>query len=402
METLQDIPVFRSELFDFTRLKRTKTSKGSLRSPEVILEEQRFKINQRRLTLTISLLWIMVQLITFLKNLFIYKVMGEQMIYHHQIIKRTIPLIAGIIFIALISRSTRYLFRSDWKFARFPLVHFGITAIVTAFIFSSLFFLVQVSGLDTFQNSNALKFFAMEVDRLFLIFLLASITTTAHFYFHKVRLKEIALLKMEKTYQHSEIISLNNELNPHMISNTLNNIYTLITTDMEEAKNMIVDFAHLLRQNLKNKDSIYTTLSHEKKFIKKYIGLLQNDQQKKYHVQFKYDHELDDAIIPKMILQPLVENAIKHCGFQDKEILKIVVHAEREDQDLKITVRNRFHKPDDGIAKDSAIGIGTENILKRLKVLYRNNFRFNLYENEKFFTCILKIPLSLDLSISPT
>lgn len=402
METLRDIPVFRSELFDFTHHKRSKTSKATSTSPEVILEEQKFAANQRKLTLTTSMLWTMVQLITFLKNLYIYQIMGEQMIYTNQIIKRIIPLIAGIIFIILISKSTRHLFRSHIKFTRFPLVHFVITIVITSVVFSASFFLVQVSGLSTFENSNVLKFFAMEVDRLFLIFLLASITTTSHYYFHKVRLKEIALQKMEKTYQHAEIISLNNELNPHMISNTLNNIYTLITTDIEEAKNMIIDFAHLLRQNLRNKDAVYTTLGHEKKFITKYINLLQTDHQKKYQIRFKFSEDIKNAILPKMILQPLVENAIKHSGIQEKEMLKIDVLAEQVDQDLRITVRNKFRKYENNISMDSAIGIGTENILKRLKVLYRNNFTFNLYENEKFFTCILNIPLSLDMSILPT
>ena len=207
---------------------------------------------------------------------------------------------------------------------------------------------------------------------------------------------------MEKTYQQAEIISLNNEVNPHMISNTLNNIYTLITTDIEEAKNMIIDFAQLLRQNLKSKDAIYTSLEHERKFIKKYVSLLQKDHQKKYSVRFRYAKELDAAIIPKMVLQPLVENAIKHSGLSEKEVLKIEITAEQVEQELKISVKNQFRKTKDPSVSDSAIGIGTENILKRLKLLYRNNFRFNLYENEKFFTCILNIPLSLDISLSPT
>ena len=109
---------------------------------------------------------------------------------------------------------------------------------------------------------------------------------------------------------------------------------------------------------------------------------------------------MQDAIIPKMILQPLVENAIKHSGLREKEKLKIEIIAQQSDETLKIMVRNRFRKP--FTEGDSAIGIGTENILKRLKVLYRNKYKFDLYENEKYFTCILSIPLRLDMSISPT
>lgn len=400
METLHDIPVFRSEVVDFVHKKKINSPDDIPRSSEELVEHNRFKENQRKLNLTIILLWILVQLITFLKNLFIYTAMGEQMDYGHQITKRLIPLITGIIFILLISRTTKFFLRLNVQLVRMPIVHFILTLFVTAIVFTFSFSIVHISGLTTFENSNVLKFFMMEVDRLFLIFLLSSITTTAHHYFHEVRLKEIELIEMEKTYQQAEIISLNNEVNPHMISNTLNNIYTLITTDIEEAKNMIIDFAQLLRQNLKSKDAIYTTLSHEKKFIKNYINLLQSDLRKKYQIEFKYAKELQDAIIPKMILQPLVENAIKHSGLSEREKLKIEIIAQQNEQTLKIMVRNRFRKP--FTEGHSAIGIGTENILKRLKVLYRNKYKFDLYENEKYFTCILSIPLRLDISISPT
>ena len=242
----------------------------------------------------------------------------------------------------------------------------------------------------------------VEIDRLFLIYLLISITTTAHHYFHEVRLKELELARVEKAYQQAEIISLNNEVNPHMISNTLNNISSLISTDIHEAKKMIVDFANLLRQNLKNKESIYTTLYHEKRFIKNYINLQNIDRRNKYKISFNFSEELNFAILPKMILQPLVENAIKHSSLDSTGVLKIKISAEQVDQNLQIIVKNKTGKPARVRITLSNIGIGTENIMKRLKLLYRNNFKFDLYENERFFTCLLVVPFSLDTTTVPT
>jgi LytS/YehU family sensor histidine kinase len=242
----------------------------------------------------------------------------------------------------------------------------------------------------------------VEIDRLFLIYLLISITTTAHFYFHEVRLKELELARVEKAYQQAEIISLNNEVNPHMISNTLNNISTLISTDIHEAKKMIVDFANLLRQNLKNKETIYTTLYHEKRFIKNYINLQNIDRRNKYKISFSFSEDLNFAILPKMILQPLVENAIKHSSLDSDGVLKVQISAAQVDQNLEIIVKNKTGKSEKITTSLYNLGLGTENIMKRLKLLYRSNFKFDLYENEEFFTCFLTIPFSLDTTIVPT
>ncbi|MBK8502765.1 MAG: histidine kinase [Saprospiraceae bacterium] len=403
METLQDVPVFRSESFDLNRLNgQNPPVNDASQSPDVILENQRFESNQTKLTLTIIVLWTIVQLITFTKNLFIYNILSEPMEYSSQITKRLIPLLAGIIFILIINRSGHFILRQKVKLTRMPLIHFIMASSVSICIFIASVFIVNRIGMNTFENSSVLKYFMVEIDRLFLIYLLISIMTTAHFYFHEVRLKELELARAEKAYQQAQIISLNNEVNPHMISNTLNNISTLISTDIHEAKKMIVDFANLLRQNLKNKESIYTTLYHEKRFIKNYINLQNIDRQNKYKISFNFSEDLNSAILPKMILQPLVENAIKHSSLDSNGILKVQISAELVDQNLQIIVKNKTGKSEKISTTLSNIGIGTENIMKRLKLLYRNNFKFDLYENETFFTCLLIIPFSLDTTIAPT
>ena len=151
METLQDIPVFKSELFDLSSNRRHKTGKSQLsEAPEFVLEEQKFKKNQSRLTLTIISLWILVQLITFLKNLFIYRVMGEAMNYGNQITKRFIPLLSGILFILLISKSTKHLFQSKIRLTRVPALHFLIAVSVTMTVFTLSVYTVNKTGMSTF------------------------------------------------------------------------------------------------------------------------------------------------------------------------------------------------------------------------------------------------------------
>ncbi len=402
METLQDVPFYRSDVFEPDYVKHA-TSQGHelVTPPEVILEQTLFKATQKKLTLIIIVLWSLVQLITFLKNLYIYNILSEPMDYANQITKRLIPLFTGVLFIFFINYSTHHLVRFKIKLKKLPLFHFFLATLTSLIMFVACVYSVNQLGMNTFQNSSVLKYFMVEIDRLFLIYLLISITTTAHYYFHELRIKELALARVEKAYQQAEITSLNNEVNPHMISNTLNNISTLITTDINEAKRMIVDFAQLLRQNLKSKDTIYTTLHHERKFIKSYVNLQNIHSYKKYKVSFIYTDELEYAILPKMILQPLVENAIKHSTIDEANTLKIEIIVERSGQHLSVIVKNKINK-NQTEKSHSSTGIGTENIMKRLKVLYQNDFVFDLNENDKHFTCKLIIPFSFDSNVLPT
>lgn len=97
----------------------------------------------------------------------------------------------------------------------------------------------------------------------------------------------------------------------------------------------------------------------------------------------------------------MVENAIKHSTIDESDTLKIEIIAERSGQHLSVVVKNKINKKQTE-KSPSSTGIGTENIMKRLKVLYRNNFVFDLYENDKFFTCKLIIPFSFDSNALPT
>ena len=252
METLHEAPIFRANLLDLPT-----SSISSKSAPKISVDEElahrQFESNQKKLTLVIIVLWTLVQLIALLKNLFIYRILNEPLAYTDQLIKRSIPWAAGILFIFIINSSTIHIRKYKVGLKQLPVIHFFVATIISISIFILCFYSVQGLGLSTFENSSVQKYLMIEIDRLFLIYLLISITTTAHYYFHELRLKELALIKMEKAYQHSQIISLNNEVNPHMISNTLNNISALISLDINEAKKMIVDFAQLLRQNLKIK-----------------------------------------------------------------------------------------------------------------------------------------------------
>lgn len=392
METLQNIPAQTAEPLTFDQQIDSPIVGNYLDDQTELLEHNRFRSNQTKLTIVIIALWTIVQGITLVKNFFIYNLLNEPIDYTNSITKRAIPWLTAIVFIFIINYTSRFFIQTGIKLVKLPLIHFVLALIISVFMYILGFYGVSVLGLSTFENSSILKYFMIEIDRLFLIYLLISITTTAHYYFHEIRTKELVLHRMENAYRQSKIISLNNEVNPHMIFNTLNNIYTLINEDFESAKKMIVDFASLLRQNLKTKDRIYTTLSHDRHFLEKYVELQNVNEEKRIILQFDFNSDLKDAVLPKMILQPLIENAIKHTKSNQIWPLIIYVSAQKINQNLHIIVSNQTNELPHTFGDTVKIGLGTENIIKRLRVLYQNNFKFNVQKSLTNYTCNISIP----------
>ena len=355
-------------------------------------EDKSFQEKQTRLTILIISLWTVVQLITFAKNLFIYNLLSEPIDYASQFTKRAIPWATAIVFIFIINYSSKYLLKTRVTLLQLPFVHFMIATLISVIMYVSSFYAISIMGTTAFETSNVIKYFMVEIDRLFLVYLLISITTTAHHYFHQLRTRELAFQQMESAYRETKILSLNNEVNPHMLFNVLNNIYTVVDDDIQHAKNMILDFSELLRENLRNNGSIYITLSHEKAFLKNFVNL-QNGGSKNYKLQFIENNSLlNDALLPKMVLQPLIENAIKHTALDHNKPLVIVVESKLTNGRFSICVRNHLSSHETESHASSNIGIGTKNILKRLEVLYPNDFEFRIKKDNENFSCLINIP----------
>ncbi len=354
--------------------------------------QARFRKDQTRLTLVIILMWTIVQGITLIKNLFIYNLLSEPIDYTNILTKRAIPWLTGIAFIFIINYTSRYFLKLNIKLIQLPLIHFLLAIVISFIMYISCYYGVISLGMSTFQKSNILKYFMVEIDRLFLIYLLISITTTAFYYFFEIKTKELALIRTQNAYTQSRIVSLNNEVNPHMIFNTLNNIYTLINEDLEYAKKMILDFAQLIRQSLQNKDTIYTTILHERQFLSDYVNLQNNLDKNQYNIDFEYDHNIEDAILPKMLIQPLIENAIKHSNTRPGKTLTIEVSFQKQGEKLVMSVVNRKGNLPYMKTRTDSTGLGTENIKERLRVLYPGNFDYSINHFDHKYITRITIP----------
>lgn len=215
---------------------------------------------------------------------------------------------------------------------------------------------------------------------------------SAYSYYQKYRERELQTLQLEARLATSRLQVLKMQLHPHFLFNTLNAISELIYKDAEAAERMLGDLSDLLRMSFEKLEVQEISLKQELEFLKKYLEIEQMRFQDRLIIEMKIAPETLDAKVPNMILQPLVENAIKHGLAPRSEGGKIEINAVRNNGSLNLSVS------DDGIGipfgdfENLAEGVGLSNTKKRLKHLYGENHKFVLAAENKGFQVNLTIP----------
>ena len=188
-------------------------------------------------------------------------------------------------------------------------------------------------------------------------------------YYRKYQQEVLICSRLENRLVQSQLRALKMQLHPHFLYNTLNTISTLVLKDnRQEAVKMISVLADLLRTTLDNSESQLVTLQHELEFIEKYLSLQKARFTDRLEIVYNIDHDLLSAMVPNLILQPLVENAILHAIVPRETGGKLEIHANSEMNKLVMSI------VDDGPGVNGKIrnGIGISNIRQRLEQLYGN------------------------------
>lgn len=201
-------------------------------------------------------------------------------------------------------------------------------------------------------------------------------------YYRKNRERELRTSQLEARLATTRLQVLKMQLHPHFLFNTLNAISELIYRDPESAERMISDLSDLLRMSFENLEVQEIPLKQELEFLEKYLEI----ELTRFHDRLKVDMNISpdtlDASVPNMILQPLVENAIKHGIGPRSSGGKIDIGATRENGHLALTVRdNGLGVPFRDIENLSE-GVGLSNTRRRLKHLYGEHHSFNLKNDD--------------------
>lgn len=267
---------------------------------------------------------------------------------------------------------------------------FGSILASSIWLITGFYFITATLGFDDVYST----FFYSTLSWRFIIGLLIYFLITSLYYiiiyytgFHERILREADLRTL---VTEAELKSLKFQINPHFIFNSLNSMSALTTIDPSKAKEMILKLADFLRYTLANNVRETTKLSEELKNIRLYLEI----EKIRFEDKFEYVEELADDTksipVPNMILQPLIENAIKHAVYETLEKVTLRIKGEIENNFLKLSIENNYDPS--GIAKRGA-GVGIQNIKNRLKLLYHQTNLLDVRKDEKTFCVFLYIPL---------
>jgi two-component system, LytTR family, sensor kinase len=177
----------------------------------------------------------------------------------------------------------------------------------------------------------------------------------------------------------AELRALRAQINPHFLFNSLNTIAALIPSAPEKAETMTVRLARIFRHVLLHADRPFSSIDEEMYFLRTYLDIEQVRFGERLQVEFEVETSIGHAAIPSLILQPLVENAIRHGVAPKVGKSRILVQAKRRGEQILLSVE------DDGIGLlqklpdgGDGAGVGLQNIRERLQTMYGSTARLSL------------------------
>jgi len=211
-------------------------------------------------------------------------------------------------------------------------------------------------------------------------------------YYRESQARAVKEAQLETRLVEARLRTLEAELQPHFLFNTLHAISSLVHTNPESADRMISRLSDLLRITFDRSGSARISLQEELEFLRKYLEIEQTRFQDRLSVRFDVDADTLDAEVPRLILQPIVENAIKH-GVSPKQGAGLVtIVSRRHDERLWIEVSDNGVGLSAGARARLRSGIGLSNTRDRLECMYGPEHRLEFSDERSGLAVRLEIP----------
>lgn len=237
-------------------------------------------------------------------------------------------------------------------------------------------------------------FFDANRDSLFVTGVrLMSIWLLAYHMYHYAK-REINIAKenarLTVTTRNAQLNNLSAQLNPHFLFNSLNNIKALVVDNPKSARRAIDLLSDLLRNSLYSDDDKLISVKQELELVTDYLELekLRLEERLQFHIDT--NTQLESIMLPRLCIQTLVENAVKHGICQLKQGGVINIHLNNDHNILNITVSN----PGKLDSVEESRGLGIKNLKERLQLQYKGAAFFNIGEANSLVTATIKIPIA--------
>jgi two-component system, LytTR family, sensor kinase len=223
----------------------------------------------------------------------------------------------------------------------------------------------------------------------FLLYMLFASIYYLMIYYQNFRDKMIGESELRALVKESELNSLKAQINPHFLFNSLNSISSLTMISPGKAQEMVITLSEFLRYSLSQKNESLTTFEKELKNIDRYLGIELIRFGKKLFVKKEIDTSCLRFLLPGLILQPIIENAVKYGVYESINQSNIIIAAHCTNDMLIVSVKNDYDP--ESISKKGE-GIGIRNVSSRLKIQYNRDDLIKMSKDENIFEITMRFP----------
>ncbi|SMG40268.1 Histidine kinase [Marivirga sericea] len=196
-------------------------------------------------------------------------------------------------------------------------------------------------------------------------------------------------VKMQQMAKEAELYQLRQQLQPHFLFNSLNSISALVRSQPDQARQMVLQLSDFLRGTIGTESSKWIAVKEEIDFLKLFTNIEKVRFGHRLNVDFSIDQDISDLKLPHLMIQPLVENAIKHGLYGLTGEVSIAIQFQKRGKNLQVVVRNPFDRKA-GQAKGA--GFGLEAVNRRLFLIFGRYDLLKTNSNESEFSVELLIP----------
>ena len=302
-----------------------------------------------------------------------------------------------VVYMSLIAISTKRLLNKSYSWIKIFLLH-TLFSILIGFVIRFFFDLYGILlGLMTFADYSlkaSIDRMIFVIDLNFLIYFAMIFIIYTYYYLKQVKETEKQKTLLESQLNNTRMKMLSSQLQPHFLFNTLNSISVLVEIDAKKAQDTIADLSDLLREILYSSENYKVTLRKELRMLDYYLNILTLRFSDHLIIEKNIDESLLDHLVPSLLLQPIIENSVKH-GYSYHNIhLKIIINIFKSRGYLVLSVYNNGKSLTE---KQEALlekGVGISNTRDHLLTLYGKRASFKIRNKEAGVETIIKIPFS--------
>ncbi|MFV0364931.1 MAG: sensor histidine kinase [Mangrovibacterium sp.] len=271
--------------------------------------------------------------------------------------------------------------------------------LLLATVYNIIWLYLSVGVYKLFQLNAEAQFWQETAKKVLVGYILYGIHVLFFYtqsYYAVLREKTKREHELQMHVREAELSALKSQINPHFLFNSLNSISSLTMSNPEKAQEMVVNLSTFMRYSLQRKPNDLTTLHEEIDNAKLYLDIEKVRFGEKLRVDFQIDENCLQARLPNLILQPVLENAIKYGVYESTSPVTIFVRAQLKGQFLQVSVKNEY---DAHAMKNKGEGIGLKNIRQRMSLLYQNPHLLQTNDDGKLFSVLFLFPIVAELAM---